>query len=101
MRVLGFNDAINQYTHAPTTTPTIDPEDMDEFDLWLLEPRLGREHVHSLNPIAYWLSLRTTYPHLSQLAIDVLSIPASSCDCERMFSKIGDLLEPKRRKIGP
>lgn len=35
------------------------------------------------------------------MAIDILSIPASSCDCERMFSEIGDLLEPKRRKLGP
>jgi hypothetical protein len=25
---------------------------------------------------------------------------ASSCDCERLFSKLGDLLEPKRRAIG-
>ena len=35
------------------------------------------------------------------MAIDVLSIPASSCYCERMFSEIGDLLEPKRRKLNP
>ena len=74
---------------------------MDEYDLWLLEARLSRDHPHSLNLIAYWLSLKSTYPHLLQLALDVLSIPASSCDCERMFSEIGDLLEPKRRKIGP
>jgi hypothetical protein len=30
-----------------------------------------------------------------------LSIPASSCECERMFSKLGDLLEPRRRNLGP
>lgn len=29
-----------------------------------------------------------------------MTIPASSCDCERMFSELGDLLEPKRRAIG-
>jgi hypothetical protein len=28
-----------------------------------------------------------------------MTIPASSCDCERMFSELGDLLEPKRRAI--
>jgi hypothetical protein len=29
-----------------------------------------------------------------QMAIDVLSIPALNCKCERMFSELGDLLEP-------
>jgi hypothetical protein len=37
---------------------------------------------------------------LSRLAIDILTIPASSCECERLFSELSDLLEPKRRKIG-
>jgi hypothetical protein len=37
---------------------------------------------------------------LSCLAIDILTIPASSCECERLFSELSDLLEPKRRKIG-
>jgi hypothetical protein len=46
------------------------------------------------------MALRPKYPELSQLALNVLSIPASSCECERMFSQLGDLLEPRRRKIG-
>ena len=40
------------------------------------------------------------YPQLSRFAIDILTIPASSCECERLFSELGDLLEPKRRAIG-
>jgi hypothetical protein len=47
----------------------------------------------------YWVELRNRYPNLSQLAINVLSIPASSCECERCFSELGDLLEPRRRGI--
>jgi hypothetical protein len=39
------------------------------------------------------------YPQLSRFAIDILTIPASSCECERLFSELGDLLEPKRRAI--
>jgi hypothetical protein len=35
------------------------------------------------------------------MALDVLSIPASSRECERMFSELGDLLEPHRRNISP
>jgi hypothetical protein len=30
----------------------------------------------------------------------VLSIPANSCECERMFSELGDLLALQQRKIG-
>ena len=44
--------------------------------------------------------MRSKYPCLSQFAIDILTIPASSCDCERLFSELGDLLEPRRRAIG-
>ena len=41
------------------------------------------------------------FPRLSQLAFDVLSIPASSADCERMFSELGDLLEQRRLRMNP
>jgi hypothetical protein len=44
--------------------------------------------------------IKSGYPNLSRLAIDILTIPASSCECERMFSELGDLLAPRRRKIG-
>jgi hypothetical protein len=39
------------------------------------------------------------YPQLSRFAINILTIPASSYKCERLFSELGDLLEPKRRAI--
>ncbi|KAI1676930.1 Dimer-Tnp-hAT dimerization containing protein [Pyrenophora tritici-repentis] len=69
--------------------------DLDEYTRWKLEPWVPSVD----NPITYWLSRRRDYPNLTRLALDVLSIPASSCDCERMFSELGDLLRPKRRKI--
>jgi hypothetical protein len=46
------------------------------------------------------LTILTTLSNLSRLAIDILTIPASSCECERLFSEPGNLLEPKQRKIG-
>ena len=48
----------------------------------------------------YWIDLALKYPNLSRLAIDILTIPTSSRECERLFSKLGDFLEPPRRKIG-
>ena len=44
--------------------------------------------------------MRLKYPNLARLAIDMMTVPASSCECERLFSELGDLLEPRRRKIG-
>ena len=32
--------------------------------------------------------------------IDILTIPASSCECECRFSELGDRLEPHSSKIG-
>ncbi|XP_014550150.1 hypothetical protein COCVIDRAFT_116328, partial [Bipolaris victoriae FI3] len=52
------------------------------------------------HPVLYWIQMHSKYPCLSQFAIDMLTIPASSCDCERLFSELGDPLEPKRRAIG-
>ncbi|KAF7445730.1 Dimer-Tnp-hAT domain containing protein [Pyrenophora tritici-repentis] len=65
--------------------------------LWADEP-IASEGV---DPIKYWVGLRDRYPSLSKFAIDMLSIPGSSCECERLFSELGDLLEPRRRSISP
>lgn len=79
-----------------------DNDDIDEFQRWRhLEPKWTREQfINNGNPVQYWMEMRQNYPNLSRLAIDVMAIPASSCECERLFSEVGDLLEPKRRKIG-
>jgi hypothetical protein len=37
---------------------------------------------------------------LAAFAIDILTILALSCDCERMFSELGNLLKLKRQAIG-
>jgi hAT family C-terminal dimerisation region len=41
------------------------------------------------------------YPNVSQMALDILSIPATSCDCERAFSELGDMLAPRRSRMKP
>ncbi|KAF7450425.1 Dimer-Tnp-hAT multi-domain protein [Pyrenophora tritici-repentis] len=73
----------------------------DEYDSWLKEPMwTSDQHKEGPTAVQYWLSLKPKYPHLSRLAIDVLTIPASSSDCERVFAGTGDIIEPQRRKIG-
>jgi hypothetical protein len=74
----------------------------DEYERWRTqEPEWSKkQYTEDGNPVVYWIQMRSKYPCLSQFAIDILTIPASSCDCERLFSELGDLLEPKRRAIG-
>jgi hypothetical protein len=76
--------------------------ELDEFENWKrFEPKWTQEQYKAGgNPVQYWINIRPKYPHLAAFAIDILTIPASSCDCKRMFSELGDLLEPKRRAIG-
>jgi hypothetical protein len=53
------------------------------------------------NPVRNWLALRDEYSSLTQSAIDTMTIPAPSCDCERMFSDLVNLFTPERCSIGP
>jgi hypothetical protein len=94
-RTSNIDDVIGAFTRRSVTgTPQ-----GDEYDRWLnQEP--AWQAVDDGNAVQYWIAMRSKYPCLSQFAIDILTIPASSCECERLFSELGDLLEPKRRAIG-
>jgi hypothetical protein len=92
-----MDDAIDSLT-----APGNSYDNLDEFERWhKSEPRAAKGSEAANNPIKYWVGLRDRYPNLSKLALDVLSIPASSCECERMFSELGHLLEPRRRGLRP
>jgi hypothetical protein len=71
------------------------PHTVTKEPIWTAE-----QHKGDTTAIQYWLGLKPKYLNLSRLAIDVLTIPASSSDFERIFSGTGDILEPQRRKIG-
>jgi hypothetical protein len=100
----GIDDVIDALLN---TEPTTEEEavDLDEYQRWhRFEPPWSRQQYEAddaITAIQYWLGMKPKYPNLARMAIDVLSIPASSSDCERCFSELGDLLEPRRRKIGP
>lgn len=61
----------------------LDPGDT-ELDRYLQMNPAQLQGVH--NPLEWWISQRSTFPTLSQLALDILAIPAMSVDCERAFS---------------
>ena len=43
--------------------------------------------------------MKAEYPHLAQMALDILTIPATKADCEWAFSQAADLLESRRSLI--
>ena len=71
-------------------------ESNDEYTHWKSELALDEESELGKNPIAYWLTKEGQYPLLAKFALNILAIPASSADCERMFSELGDLLEVRQ-----
>lgn len=48
------------------------------------------------DPLQWWRLHRHTYPVLSQMAFDLLAVPAMSSECERAFFKAGHVLNESR-----
>ncbi|KAJ2940863.1 hypothetical protein O0L34_g9489 [Tuta absoluta] len=67
-----------------------------EVDKYLREPMLPRIQG---NPLTWWHERRSIYPHLYQLAFERLHVVATSVPCERIFSKAGNIITEKRRRL--
>jgi hypothetical protein len=84
----------------PRTTRTsqgAQPSALDELDRWLLEPA---EIPGTLpNVTAYWRAKSVCYPQLSHMALDLLSIPPTSCEAERVFSSAQLLIHDRRTRL--
>jgi hypothetical protein len=53
----------------------------DEYTRWKRsEPAAERGTEYANNPFKYWVAVRNCYPSLSKLALNVISILASSCE---------------------
>lgn len=66
-----------------------------ELDIYLLEDGIDFEEC----PLAWWMSRRTRFPVLFEMARVYLAIPASSCPSERVFSVGTLVLTDKRRQL--
>ena len=51
------------------------------------------------NPIAWWSESRSAFPSLYLYALDTLSVPAMSAECERVFSSTKQLITPERNRL--
>ncbi|KAK7928516.1 hypothetical protein PG985_005514 [Apiospora marii] len=94
--------AANDWDASIQSTQRIDnplPAEIgDGWDAWMAElPDPNDQYV--TDPIVYWFIRRFKYPRLSQMALDTLTIPAMSAECERLFSAAGRLLNSPRSSL--
>lgn len=61
--------------------PEPDPLQRDEVEEYLNSPLNAVPNI-----LEWWQAHNHQYPRLAKMAFDVLSTPASSCECERCFS---------------
>lgn len=71
----------------------------DEYVRYIGTPVV--DHIQR-RPVDWWLepSQQKAFPFLSQMAIDILSIPGSSADVERLFSSSKLTCTDQRNRLG-
>lgn len=79
------------------STADDDLRSVDQLQAYLSEP-FAQVHA-AQSPIPYWISKRSIWPQLAQMALDVYSTPAMSDEPERIFSQGGNLLQPRRQRL--
>ena len=69
----------------------------DELERWLKE-QLTTEGA--TNPLEWWrVTGSKYYPQLTQMGVDLLSIPAMSDEPEQLFSRLGLIITPQRNHL--
>jgi hypothetical protein len=69
----------------------------DEYERW--QQLTDATDTEVENPLEYWYTKKYEYPRLAQMAVEILSIPAMSAECERLFSSGGLMVTPLRSQL--
>jgi hypothetical protein len=74
----------------------------NDFDAYLLEEQINilNKQNEPNNPLEWWRNNQQNFPILSRIVKRYLSIPATSVECERIFSKAGYLMNKSRASLG-
>lgn len=76
-------------TESPIQSPAQSPRssvgglDLDEYEQWLRDIEDADASV--TDPYEYWHIRRLKYPRLSRMALDLLTVPPMSAECERLL----------------
>lgn len=73
-------------------------DDIDEVDLYTNIQWIAHE---KLNVFDWWIQRKSTFPRLCKLALKMHSIPASSLQSERTFSRSGLIINDRRTNLNP
>ena len=69
----------------------------DEYTRWQANTSSSERHI--TDPIEYWVLKRFEYPRLSRMALDVMTVPTMSSECERLFSAASLMVTPLRNRL--
>ena len=69
----------------------------DEYVRW--QANVSGSDRDVADPVEYWILKRFEYPRLSRMALDVMTVPAMSSECERLFSATGLMVTPLRNRL--
>jgi hypothetical protein len=70
---------------------------VDEYNRWQSDVSTADGDI--TGPVQYWISKQSEYPRLSRMALDVMTVPAMSAECERLFSAVGLMVTPLRNRL--
>lgn len=73
-------------------------DDFDEVDIYMNMQWVAQEKMNVFN---WWIERKSAFPNLFKLAIKMHSIPASSMQSERTFSKSGFTFNDRRSNLNP
>ena len=71
----------------------------DLLDEWAIYCGLTDVNLEEMKLDEYWLNLADRLPLLSQIVLDYIWLPVSSCSIERSFSKYNSILDDNRQNL--
>lgn len=72
-------------------------QDLDEYEKWQRD--IDSSDALVMDPYEYWHKRRFKYPKLSRMALDLLTVPPMSAECERLFSTTGLMVTKIRNRL--
>jgi hypothetical protein len=94
-------DDFEQYMVPPDYNDDLELENEaeDEYDIYLRSRVIGIEQNDTIDLCRWWGRQEGLSPSLARMAFDLLSIPAMSAECERVFSSTKILITDRRARM--
>ena len=75
---------------APSPGSSITSQYLDEYEQW--QHDINESDALVTDPYKYWHRRHLQYPRLSRMALDLLTVPPMSTECDRQFSITGHMV---------